>query len=384
MKVLLSPGPVAGVSIARAYERAFRSARELYIATAFLTDWDFGQRLNRKCERLLFLVGTDFGRTRKDACLRVLRDWLPARFGYRFLAVTSLPEGCFHPKVLAWAEGKGRYFGLIGSSNLSSAGLGTNYEANVLVPLSRREYNGVVQWLNSLAERAQPINRDWLDHYREAPAQRKSGARWQRSTRGLQLPLPRGQRYVQWIRERREQQRAFKRIRLRLLRAMRRCAEGRMSNLKFWSYFWNVWSTHPSRFQGSGIERTGKSANGGEACRSMVRILNGGGTLSEVDLDAVVKREIDRFARSGNQARGAWLSEMLCHYFPEKYPILNDPVKRWLRAKGWRLSRAATQGTRYIELARMLRDAVRQNPGGPRDLAQLDAVVWYAARKSGS
>jgi len=43
-------------------------------------------------------------------------------------------------------------------------------------------------------------------------------------------------------------------------------------------------------------------------------------------LDNVVRKEIDRLADADNPNRGAWLSEMLCHYFPSRYPVVNKPV----------------------------------------------------------
>ncbi len=72
------------------------------------------------------------------------------------------------------------------------------------------------------------------------------------------------------------------------------------------------------------------------------------------------------------------MSEMLCHYLPDRYPILNRPVKEWLQRKRWKAQRGSSQGNRYIELARKLREAVRQNENGPRNLAELDAVIWLS------
>jgi hypothetical protein len=67
---------------------------------------------------------------------------------------------------------------------------------------------------------------------------------------------------------------------------------------------------------------------------------------------------------------------MLCHYFPQRYPLVNKPVKRWLTKNHWRATSGLSDGTRYIELARKLRDAVKQIRNGPQDLAEIDAMIW--------
>ncbi len=77
-----------------------------------------------------------------------------------------------------------------------------------------------------------------------------------------------------------------------------------------------------------------------------------------------------------NPARGAWLSEMLCHYHPTKYPILNRPVRAWLVANHWRTRRGSTEGQRYTQLAQQLRLALHERPAGARTLAELDAAIW--------
>jgi hypothetical protein len=98
-------------------------------------------------------------------------------------------------------------------------------------------------------------------------------------------------------------------------------------------------------------------------------------------LDQIVSEEIDHLAKLKNPTRGAWLSEMLCHYFPEQYPMMNKPVKKWLSAIKWRWRRGATEGQRYTELAQTLRFVVRDHhPAGARNLAELDGGIFVWAR----
>lgn len=82
--------------------------------------------------------------------------------------------------------------------------------------------------------------------------------------------------------------------------------------------------------------------------------------------------------------RGAWLSEMLCHYFPDRYQINDKPVKLWLKKIKLRGRRGATEGQRYVELAQKLRLVVqRYHPAGARNLVELDGAIWKWGKDHG-
>jgi hypothetical protein len=81
MQIFLSPSAEKPTELREVYNRALDEAQELYIATAYLMEWDVGYKLNGGCKRLVFLVGTDFGLTRKAALLHVLR-WIPRRIPF--------------------------------------------------------------------------------------------------------------------------------------------------------------------------------------------------------------------------------------------------------------------------------------------------------------
>src|SRR5689334_19651341 len=61
----------------------------------YLTEWDGTLKLNPKCRRFRFIVGEDFGITRKAACEAVLR-WLPHRLKANFRVAVG--NGGFPPK----------------------------------------------------------------------------------------------------------------------------------------------------------------------------------------------------------------------------------------------------------------------------------------------
>ncbi len=374
MSLVLSPDD--GTALHAIYKEAFTGAVELYVATAYLTHWAPSQRLNARCSRVVFVVGTDFGVTRKDALRRVLA-WLPTRGTVAFGAVAGAAGVGFHPKVLAWKTRRGSYECLIGSSNLSRAGLATNHEANVRLGLTRVEYERLTRWIDAIEEQSAAVTEDWISHhYVEGAHPQAVSSKPLALSAPVTLSLPHQARFRASVLERRKQQAAWAEIEAPLLAAMRRTATGRMTNLAFWQTFWGTWAAHPSRFQGSGLQISAKRANWKQACESLLAVvaLRESGRLERRD-DAV-RVELDRLAKARNPARGAWFTEMLCHLFPKEYPVLNRPVKLWLAHNKWSARRGASEGQRYVLLAKQLRVALKQRPAGARTLAELDLAIW--------
>jgi hypothetical protein len=375
VEIVLSPDDNRPDRLRRIYERAFREAQELYIASAYLTEWGTGHRANSGCDRIVFVVGTDFGITRKLGLRQALK-WLPKRGSILFGAVSGMRLGGFHPKILLWKSKKGSCHCVVGSSNLSRAAFSSNYEANVFASIAASEYRRLTGWIDSVAAQSAAITEDWIEHhYREAKRlPRQTGPA--SLTPVVTLRLPDGARYGTRVKERRDAQATFGEIAEPIRTAARKCAAGRMSSSDFWREFWGLWSDHESRFQGKGLEMTGKSANWRQACSALLAILNAADRSTGPGLDHVVSREIDTLAKTGNAARGAWLSEMLCHYLPKQYPVLNGPIRDWLAANRWRARRGSTEGQRYTQFAQQLRLALRTRPAGATSLAELDAAIW--------
>jgi hypothetical protein len=374
MKILLSPNSRRPSELGDLYRDAFQEAEDLVIASAYLTDWNTSHRLGASCKRLLFLVGTDFGLTRKTA-LRAVLQWIPKGLRSTFKAVPPLIEGGFHPKVVAWRARSGGHYCIIGSSNLSRGGFSSNDEVNVTSAITRGDFNRICKWLDDTAELSSPVTPDWIDHhYHEAPT--RLGRTGAVAMVHVKLRLPYGKACEEEVRGRRRQKTAFKEISQKIRADVERCSRGNISDSEFWSRFWRLWGRHQARFQGSGLQFTGKGAKWQEACRALFRILKAAPSISKVELDHLVSHEIDDLKSMGNPARGAWLSEMLCHYFPDRYPIKNQPVVSWLAENNYRGTRGATEGQKYTELSQQLRYAVHQRPAGARDLAELDAAIW--------
>jgi hypothetical protein len=373
MKILLSPNSTDPDALRKVYNQAVQEAEEIYLATAYLMDWSGIGRVDSSCKRLVFLVGVDFGLTRKAAMRSVLK-WMPSGQSHFYGAV--LTDG-FHPKIAAWKTHAGEYYCLAGSSNLTKAGLSLNYEANMFSRVTVDEFKKVKRWFDSIiGDHAVPANIDYINnHYTEA--KQTSGRSGHRTSLQLKL-LPKGTACRKQVVGRREQQERFKEIGKQIRAEASRCVAGELTNFQFWKRFWDLWAHHPSRFQGSGLQFTGKSANWQQACAALLRVLEASKNTTKAELDRVVAAEIDELKNASNPCRGAWLSEMLCHYFPELYPINNAPVRTWLRENKWRTNRRdATEGQKYTDLARQLRFVVsKHRPAGAHNLAELDAAIW--------
>jgi len=112
--------------------------------------------------------------------------------------------------------------------------------------------------------------------------------------------------------------------------------------------------------------------------QSFMRILD----ATDADGDNVVSSELDWLSRRKVPTRRAFLTEMLCLRFPDKYPVLNQPVQDYLKAVGYKATRGASKGARFLHLAKALRSSLLQNPEHPaKNLAEPDTIIWLAYGK---
>jgi hypothetical protein len=284
-------------------------------------------------------------------------------------------ESGFHPKIVAWKASSGKHYCIIGSSNLSRAAFSANYEANIFSPISAREFGRICKWIDEIG--MIPITEEWITgHYQEAkPARRNKAA-----SAPIQIKarlLPKSAACAQSVKNKRRNQQAFAGVEQKLRKLFIQCSSDRANEGRFWQQFWPLYKGHPSwRLQGKGLEITAKHARWPQACGALVRILEAAKTPAINQLDGVVAREIDDLAKAGNSVRGAWLSEMLCHYLPLLYPVNNKPVQKWWSLNAFPYSRGAKEGKRYVELAQKLRWVLRKyHPAGARNLAEMDGAI---------
>lgn len=383
MELLLLPKR-SDTELQDVYRRALRESTHLYIVSAYLTHWDIKEELGSQCESFKFIVGKDFGITRKAACEDVL-EWLPPDRHDDFLAAEAI-DG-FHPKAVFWKELNGKCYALVGSSNLSKAAFSTNSEANGYSLISDKAFNAAEQWIETLTDKCVTLDENWIRRYREAIQPKKPKSPDTSETEGqddgavfeLVLPDPLTlERSAAVLIRRRQQMFSFKTVKPDLESLFRTTAASRTwnpsRNLGFYTTLNALWSFDiGSRFQGRGWERQGRGSNFKELAKSLVRILD----AQYVSRDRVVRVEIDRLHSIGLTTRGALLSEMLCQFFPKQYHVLNEPVRDWLRDSGLDRVRSATEGENYIRCARLFRIALDRTEDYPaKNIAQLDALIW--------
>ncbi len=378
MRVILSPSPKGDNAPLRSfYQTAITEATELVVLSAYLTDWPTTKRLNPRCSEVTFIVGTDFGLTRKEACQSVLA-WLPKTHKHGFLAADKVSG--FHPKLLMWKDRQGRHNLVVGSSNLTEAAFSGNHEANVYLRISKAQYGRIRRWAKDLSEQGSPISEDWLAKYREKSL---SGGGRARETKEPQpvpvvpVRLPRGKYLDGAVRERRRNQAKVAGPLRAMTRLIRQCAGGRIDKATFYKAAFDWWGEPGNSVQGGGWSRTCKYALWDQTCRGLAPLLDKPASGSKSDLDGAVRLLIDDLASHSNPTRKAWLTELLCRYFPDRYPILNGPVVAWLRHIQYRGPRGASEGSKYIDLAIKLRQAVKHNEyNSAKNLMELDGAIW--------
>jgi hypothetical protein len=92
---------------------------------------------------------------------------------------------------------------------------------------------------------------------------------------------------------------------------------------------------------------------------------------------SIVRKEIDRLHDLGVPTRKAFLSEMICLMFPDRYPVWNGPVREYLRHVGFTAPRGASEGVCFVDLTKKLRVSIHENRDHPaKNLAELDLVIW--------
>ncbi|QQS36835.1 MAG: phospholipase D family protein [Ignavibacteriales bacterium] len=354
------------------YKKAFKEGNEILIVTAYLTNWDIDLPLNNNCEAFSLIIGTDFGITKKQACYKVLK-WLPKYFKSDFCAA-DFTNG-FHPKVIIWRKNNEDYYAIIGSSNLTQAAFDTNYEVNVFLKIDEIEYRRLKKWIHEIKRLSSPISNDWIAGYNEI--KRNYKGKHSVPPRIITFNLPKGKSIVESIKSRRKQQKSFSLIKSRLLSLIKKCASNKISNLDFYYKLMNIWGYHKSRFQGQGFQIKGKNGNWQVVCNSLYKILTVHQDISIAERDNLVKREIDFLAKKNNPTRGAWLTEILCHYYPDFYPLVNKPIETWLRFNKFRSPRKSSEGSKYIDLSLKLRQAISEYKNYPaKNLAELDGAIW--------
>ncbi|ETR68424.1 MAG: hypothetical protein OMM_10542 [Candidatus Magnetoglobus multicellularis str. Araruama] len=358
-------------TLRKVYINAFSSAVELFLVTAYLTEWNSDLRLNSKCKRFRIIIGKDFGITKKSACKDVMR-WLPKGRKSQFLVADAIYG--FHPKAIFWKDKNGKHYSLIGSSNLSKAAFESNYEANILSEISEESFSDAKEWIHLIEEQSVVISEDWLEAYVEgksSPVKRKSHSN---TIVDIQLPTPKDKETHELLQKRRKKLKNHRKVETRFKSLLSDCSKNKITSKNFYTKLPDVWGDGVgNRLQGFGFEISGKHSDFKQLSKSFIRIIQS----NNYEMDDCVVEEIDRLHKIGVPTRGALLTEFLCLTFPKRYPVLNNPVKKFLSAIKFKPPRGASEGDKYIDLAKKLRSSLKQQPKHPaNNLAELDIIIW--------
>ena len=355
------------------YDRAFLKSTELYIVTAYLTVWDKKIKLNSQCKSFRVIIGKDFGITRKKACLDLLK-WLPADRKHQFLVADHING--FHPKAIFWRENNGKNYTLIGSSNLTKAAFESNYEANIFTEISNSDFQEAKKWINNISDSSVIVSEDWLAEYKEGVnKQKKKNSSNKNSFSVIDLELPDPEDTKKVIEIRKKQLENHLKVKNKLHKLFIDCASKKISGEYFYDNLPTLWNggNIGNRLQGSGWERSGKNSKFEEISKSFLNIYK----ATDLDRDDVVVQELNRLHKLKVPTRKAFFSEMLCLEFPDKYPVLNQPVYNYLKHIKFSPPKNSSEGSAYLDLAKKLRLSLKNNPDYPaKNLAQLDTVIW--------
>ena len=363
------------------YEKAVSEAVELYIFSAYLTHWDVKNKLNSKLQEFKFIFGQDFRLSKKEAIRKVLK-WLPSHLKFTLMVAQGI-QG-FHPKAVFWKNDKNEYYALIGSSNLTHAAFNSNYEANILTKISEQDFIKVKSWADEIAMKSIPVSEDWLKGYKEAEVSYKKSASSRSAIDGLSLKIPPYNQEL--IKARRIQMKNHQTVREKLKNLINQCASGEIGNDDFYVEFNKLWSWENenkgkgigNRFQDKTWTRKGKSSDFRKLCCAIQAVFD----APSADKDSVVAKQIDWLKECGVSTRRSVFSEMLCQEYPDKYPLLNDPVEKFLRDKDnkFRSAHGASEGSKYIDLSMKLR-AILVKQSKIKNLAELDVLIQDKYRK---
>lgn len=376
MTIYLHPDPEK--ELVKAYRNAFNNAVEIFALSAYLRDWEIFE-ISQYCEAATLVVGKDFGITRKNALHKAL-EWKNLVGTKCHLYVADEING-FHPKILLWREVKNndkQHFLIVGSSNLTVAGFDSNYEANVKIKISEVSYEKISYWIATILSFSRPVTQAWINQYQEQtrtdPPQPFIKSLTKNKITGLELPEFPGLAVA--LAQRREQVYEFDEIKDEFIRVVRECALNEITQKDFYDWLIDNWNGQTWKFQGSGVfRRDWQNTNWQLLCNALVNIID----CNTNERDGIVIANYNQLEDSNEvEARKSVLTEMLCHLFPNHYPLWNTPVVTLLKKKDvLKFAKARTVGEKYVTISNILRNALVENQNYPAsNLAELDHIIW--------
>lgn len=294
-------------------------------------------------------------------------------------------EVIFHPKILAWQNFNGEYFLVVGSSNLSFAGINENIEANLFASIDANEWEKICDWINEEVKGADLVNNEWVSQYVESNLTNRKKNKDISQKIDKRIPvLKKDKRASRHINEHLSQMKRFNEIKNDYWNIINKCLQenSKKGNEKFYSEMYEMRVNGENIFQRPTWVIKCKNANWAEVCHLLVgvnELEQKIGKLTEKnehEFDNYLKKELDKLAGNKNPTRNSWLSEQLCQLYPNHYPLSNSALTPWLKKMKLEAPRGSSFGARYIFLTKVLRLAIRQKKSEIKDFIELDAVAW--------
>lgn len=369
--------PNDSLKIKNIYKKAIAQGEEIYILSAYLTDWPYSKiSICKNCKKFIFIIGTNFAITRKAACKTVL-DWLPSKHktSFYYNELTG-----YHPKILL-VKVKNEYKLLVGSSNLSYGGLHTNYEINYYANINSAEYNKMLKWIYEIHINSNPINAHWIENYKERKIYHKQKPDLYKKSKEKfkSIIVAIGKKELDKIKFRKKQLRLFQNIQQKFKNYITKCADRKITDLNFYEKEFSL--RQGSFFQDIQWVIKCKNSKWHIVCASLKNIFNAYEEFERNNkkdlhlIDFVVKTELDLLRDKNHPARKAWISEVLCQFYPEYYPLINNPIKKWLKQNKIDSPFGASEGSKYLDVTFKLRALLKENPR-IKNFAELDAIAW--------
>ncbi|MDH2997957.1 hypothetical protein A1D22_08685 [Pasteurellaceae bacterium LFhippo2] len=355
-------------NLAKIYKKAISEAIELYIVSAYLTEWDSDFSFNTKLypSKFKFIFGKDFGISKKIAINKVY-ETLPKQFRKNFLVAENI-QG-FHPKAMFWKTKENQYFSLIGSSNLTNAAFNSNYEANILNPISEKQFIDVIKWITDIEKNSTPITAEWIENYIESISIKvKQPFNYFKMLANLTIN-------ENLLTHRRKQLENYQKNKDKLKIYIQQCSDGKIDNEIFYGKLKSILEngiTFQPRF---GWVRKGRYDNFKRLCQSLINIYN----APDNKKDKVVSKEINKLQKKNIATRKALLSELLSLEYPDKYPLWNSPVIKFIRELSIKIPSKSDDGEKFILISNELRKIIN-DMDNKFNLAELDVLIQHKYR----
>lgn len=342
---------------------AILNADEIWWASAYLTTWPIPLDCLPKnnCSTCNIVVGSDFGITRKAALLDLLK-WKKQTSSNVFINNT---QG-FHPKVFLWRKGNKRFV-LAGSSNLSVAGWTSNIELNIRVPISKKEFDVITEWFDDYVIGTSPrLDPSSIKSYKES---KRKPVKSQNSSTDIDYRIKK-LRKIDFSGVR-KQLNEYNKTKNEFVKIVKDCEKGLLNRKLFYS---KMSTLLKGTWRGNSnlLSMNCKNEKWEETCSGLSNIFD----ANKADRDRIVKKVIDSLTLTKNKTRGSWLSEILCHHFPLEYPLIDDPVKEWIRECNIEKLYGIPTGYQYIRITKIMRKYLNQNKDKFNNFMEMDHAIW--------